>query len=413
MRTQRKRRTARRQVKGHPSFYQPDSRRRGDPKNRSTDLLFRKSARQMIGQLYQGVLHHKQLESLRLIVMGVLFSSVLGIAAVGRAMGRHFGTEKKHGIKQVDRHLSQPKVELSTYYRRTVQMLVGVKQAIQASLDWTDFDGDKCTTLVAALIWKGKRTPPLVWMTVKKSTLKGKQKDYEKQVLLHLKAVLPAKVRVTIVADRGFGDVALFEFIQRIGFDFVIRFRQGIYVGYHKKWLIPASMLVPRNGHVLVIRDEVLTAKEKGPYTVVLTKAKGMKEPWCLATNLDVDYGRDIVHIYSRRFQCEETFRDLKDHRYGYGFNLTSMGKPRRRDQMILLFTLAYILLLLFGVASERLGLDKYLRANTVKRRTHSLFQQGIALTGRVAAATYKHLAECIATLLNDLFLYGADYVSP
>jgi hypothetical protein len=29
------------------------------------------------------------------------------------------------------------------------------------------------------------------------------------------------------------------------------------------------------------------------------------------------------------------------------------------------------------GAASERAGLDAYLRANTVKRRTHSLFRQG------------------------------------
>ena len=38
---------------------------------------------------------------------------------------------------------------------------------------------------------------------------------------------------------------------------------------------------------------------------------------------------------------------------------------------------LCYTLLLLLGQAGERLGLDKYLKVNTVKTRTHSLFRQG------------------------------------
>ena len=44
------------------------------------------------------------------------------------------------------------------------------------------------------------------------------------------------------------------------------------------------------------------------------------------------------------------------------------------------------------GQTSEKLGLDKELRANTVKERTHSLFRQGRALLGEVAAETYEAL---------------------
>ena len=48
-----------------------------------------------------------------------------------------------------------------------------------------------------------------------------------------------------------------------------------------------------------------------------------------------------------------------------------------RRDRMIMLFAIAHSLLTLLGAASERIGYDKALRVNTVKRRTHSLFTQG------------------------------------
>ena len=45
-----------------------------------------------------------------------------------------------------------------------------------------------------------------------------------------LKAILPEGVAVTILADRGFGDVKLFEFLESLGFGYVIRFRGNVHV---------------------------------------------------------------------------------------------------------------------------------------------------------------------------------------
>ena len=41
---------------------------------------------------------------------------------------------------------------------------------------------------------------------------------------------------------------------------------------------------------------------------------------------------------------------------------------------------LAIAVLSLLGAAGERIGYDRWLKANTVKRRTHSLFRQGLML---------------------------------
>jgi hypothetical protein len=38
----------------------------------------------------------------------------------------------------------------------------------------------------------------------------------------------------------------------------------------------------------------------------------------------------------------------------------------------------AHTLLTLLGAAAEEAGIDRYLKANTVKRRTHSLYRQGL-----------------------------------
>jgi hypothetical protein len=53
------------------------------------------------------------------------------------------------------------------------------------------------------------------------------------------------------------------------------------------------------------------------------------------------------------------------------------MHDVRRRDGLLLICARAMTLLTLLGAAGESLGMDWMLKANTVKRRTHSLFRQG------------------------------------
>jgi hypothetical protein len=102
-----------------------------------------------------------------------------------------------------------------------------------------------------------------------------------------------------------------------------------------------------------------------------------MKDPWCLATSRTDLTASAITKLYGKRFRIEETFRDTKDMRYGLGLSSTRISKPPRRDRLLLLFAMSHSLLTLLGAACEQIGLDRMLRANTVKRRTHSLFRQG------------------------------------
>lgn len=182
----------------------------------------------------------------------------------------------------------------------------------------------------------------------------------------------------------------------------MIRYRASIYVRCDD-WLYPSAALVPRNGRIRVLGKTDLTTKEAGPFTVVLYRGTGMKDAWCLATSLHDASGRDIVNMYSLRFQCEEAFRDLKDRRYGYGLRFTKIRDCKRRDRFLLVFALAYLVQTLLGHASEALGLDRELRANTTQERTHSLFRQGRSLLGQLAPETYRAIAQALRDVLRAL----------
>jgi hypothetical protein len=125
---------------------------------------------------------------------------------------------------------------------------------------------------------------------------------------------------------------------------------------------------------------------------VVAVHAAGMKDAWYLATSLNTQTAGAVIKLYGRRFTIEETFRDQKDLRFGLGLRATHIRNAGRRDRFLFLIAIAQALLTLLGAASERSGLDAYLRANTVKRRTHSLFRQGTYWYG------------CIPTMRDDWF---------
>jgi hypothetical protein len=58
------------------------------------------------------------------------------------------------------------------------------------------------------------------------------------------------------------------------------------------------------------------------------------------------------------------------------GLSATRIGKPTRRDRLLLVGAL----LTLLGTVGESLGMDRLLKSNTSKSRTHSLFRQGCML---------------------------------
>ena len=84
-----------------------------------------------------------------------------------------------------------------------------------------------------------------------------------------------------------------------------------------------------------------------------------------------------LIRYYGKRWGIEAGFRDIKDMRFGMGLSSMHVSRPDRRDRLLLISALAIAMLSLLGAAGERIGYDRWLKANTVKRRTHSLFRQG------------------------------------
>jgi hypothetical protein len=195
-----------------------------------------------------------------------------------------------------------------------------------------------------------------------------------------LAEVLPAGVRVTILADRGFADTKLFEFLGELGFDYVIRLKGNTRVSAVDGTIRPAAGWVGQGGRARKLRDAAITEAQCPVGAAVCVHAKGMKEPWCLVTGSRDATAPQIIKLYSKRWTVEPSFRDTKDLRFGLGLGAVRIADPQRRDRLLLLNAFAVVLLTRLGAAGESLGMDRHLKSNTVKTRSHSLFRQGCML---------------------------------
>ena len=336
--------------------------------------------RSFIGELYGPDLHGKRIDALAGATLGVMAAASLAVAMIGQALAQARGLVTKHAVKQVDRLLSNDGIDVWDSFARWVPHQVSGCGDILVAMDWTDFDRDGQSTLVLSLVTGHGRASPLLWLTVWKEEIATRRNDYEDACLRRLAELVPPGCRVTILADRGFGDQKLFAFLGELGFGYVIRFRGNIHVTDADGQTRPASEWVGRGGRARKLRHARVTAQGRKVGAVVCVHAKGMKEPWCLAASDPDATAAVLVNHYAKRWTIEPAFRDTKDLRFGMGLSSTRIGEPTRRDRLLLVSAFATALLTLLGAVGESLGMDRLLKSNTSKTRTHSLFRQGCML---------------------------------
>ncbi len=336
--------------------------------------------RSFVSEVYGAELHAKRIASLTGATLGVMQAASLAVAMIGQALAQAQGLVTKHAIKQVDRMLSNNGIDVWDSFARWVPHQIDARRDILVAMDWTDFDHDDQATLALHLVTSHGRASPLIWITVWKEELKDRRNDFEDACLRRLAELLPSGCHVTILADRGFGDQKLFAYLATLGFGYVIRFRGNIHVTDVNGTTRPAAEWVGKSGRARKLVDARVTAKGQRVGGVVCVHAKDMKEPWCLATSERDATAATLINHYAKRWTIEPQFRDTKDLRFGMGLSSTRIGEPMRRDRLLLISAFATALLTLLGAVGESLGLDRLLKSNTSKTRTHSLFRQGCML---------------------------------
>ncbi len=223
------------------------------------------------------------------------------------------------------------------------------KKRLIISLDWVDIRSYK--TLVAAANIKG-RAVWLLWKSVPISGLNLNMSRIEEEMIYDLKGMLPAGLKVVILADRGFHKSRLFACCQKRGFDYVIRIKPEYKVDA-KGFQGCLSELPVKPGVRRFWTNVVCGQRPEITQNVVVYYKKNLPEkrdePWFLATSL-MGTPTQIVQLYARRMGIEECFRDKKNVNNGWGLRHMRLHTAGALDRLLLILAIAYLILCGLGL---------------------------------------------------------------
>lgn len=221
--------------------------------------------------------------------------------------------------RQLTRWLHNPKINPSLVYYYLIKAVLRAwtNQVLYLALDSTSLWG-RFTIVRLALIHRG-RAIPISWVVWASGSTSVALRDYE-SILFQAVWVLPAGSRVILLADRGFGDIQLFQLVRNLGWHFRVRLKNSVWVYRATKGRIKVGRLMPAKGQARLVHTVWLTQQWFGPVYLALAYVQTPTgyQQWAIVSDQPTDLA--TLDEYGLRFDLEENFLDDKS----AGFQLES-----------------------------------------------------------------------------------------
>ena len=226
---------------------------------------------------------------------------------------------------------------------------------------------------------------------------------------------MQARVKVTVVADRLFGNGPGMQCMSdELRFEYILPVRADILVTSPKGERRKAAESVGVKGRSRVLLGSTVADVYVFPVsTVVCVQAKAMQYSWCVVASRERFTTRTLIPNYPKRWGIEASFRDIKDVRFGVGMLVARIRKPQRLDHMVLHRQLSIALLIVLAAAAESSANDQWLNSNTVKPRTNSLFLQSLMADEHIFNWSVHRLRPLVEKLVNMFIqqrVYGETF---
>ena len=364
------------------------------------------------------------------VVKALLDGGKLALTHLGRH--REGSAFIKHHIKAVDRLLGNPHLhrERIGVYTQIAHTLLAHIQRPLIIIDWADCELERgLLILKAAVPVRGRAVT--IYEEVHPMRRYNSPKTH-RDFLLQLRDVLPEHVHPIVVTDAGFRG-PWFRAVESLGWDWIGRIRNSI--KYFRpetgRWCYVHSLYAQatqRTRHIgwrcLSKRHQywcrlyLVRAYHRGPGRPKQRKSYGSNDglyrklhraPWILATSLPHTAGNAnrVKRAYAQRMKIEETFRDLKNHRWGFALRYARTTHIQRLEVLLLISALASLVLWLTGLAARARRWTRHFQANTDRHRDvlSTVFLGQQLWRNRYLTVTRGELADALQQLAKLLAL--------
>jgi len=313
-----------------------------------------------------------QLKTLYDSAKSLIKCGTIGIASIGRNI--ESDAMEKHRIKRVDRFIGNDRINRLAISAGLVELFCKDRKRVYVCVDWTDGE-DKVHTILEATIPINSRGILIHTRAHRKDQLEGNQNRLEEEFLDELRKIFREDIKVIILADRGFGRVSFFRKLEELKFEYIVRVTMNNWIHSHSYVGLIEDVKIKSElrkdfGQVIFTKEHKWSCRLVGLYE------PGQEEPWFLATNTNYRF-RSVVNAYARRFEIEETNKDIKNERNGLKLRGAKFSTAARLERMLSLVSIAYALMVVAGEYGERRSIHKRLMANTSRERTLALWRVG------------------------------------
>jgi hypothetical protein len=231
--------------------------------------------------------------------------------------------------------------------------------------------------MVVGVVYEG-RCIPLAWRVYRANGRTDYPREGQARMIIRLlkqvKAGLPPRTQVRVLADRGIGtSPLLMRGIMALKWTFLFR------VTKQSKLILPGGEAVcfydqvTAPGHTYQASGRVFKKRRRIPAQVRVLWGKDAQDRWALVTNDPALSGWE----YAQRMWIEQAFRDLKSH--GWQVESACVSDPHRMARLWILLVVAYTWMLLLGTAciAAGRGVAPKRRADGTYVRRWSVFREG------------------------------------
>lgn len=326
-------------------------------------------------------IHAKRRESLALLAQA---GHADELTLIGISRNLPATTSIRHRIKRCDRLLGNRKLstELLSIYTALAHRFIAPGSRPPIIIDWSDLLEDQSVHMLRAAVMVQGRAM-LLYEEV------HPQKDYAKpkvhrHFLQRLASILPPLCSPVIVTDAGFR-AAWFKLVDKLNWGWIGRIRNRDMVrpsSSDEPWLGCKTLYSKANRHAkdlgafdyvrsnpVACRLVLVKRASKGRHRKTLAgkscrsrsslkSAASQIEPWLLAVapNLSELTASEVVALYGGRMQIEQTFRDLKNPRWGLALSHTQTRCPKRLAVLLIIAALVIYALWIIGLAARTTG---------------------------------------------------------
>jgi len=278
------------------------------------------------------------------MVIGLIGSGCISLSSwADYTHGR--ATQAISRVRRFSRWLANDRIEVDKLYAPIIQeALTGWgKHTLYLALDTSRLPGGLCLVRVS-VVYRG-RAVPLVWQVLGHESSSVALEVY--QPLLHKAAgLLPAGVKVVLLADRGFCDTKLMSYLSsELSWHYRIRIKGSLHCHLSQGGRIKLARVPLASGEARFWQDVSLTAKRYGPIAIALGRPCGSALRWLVVSSEPTS--SETFAEYGLRFRVEEEFLDEKAN--GFGLEDTRLQGAAVLTRLCLVLAVASLYLVAQG----------------------------------------------------------------